>query len=54
MTLRIIVALAVCLIGGLFFLLSKDGDRKQLALHAFWCGLLVALFHVGTKTIALP
>lgn len=52
LTINIGVPFLVALLGALVFLLApatpRGADVKELAKHAWWCGLLVVLFMFAT------
>jgi Na+/phosphate symporter len=39
-----LLALIVCVVGGVAYIIAKDSKRAQLGLYAFGAGLLVFLF----------
>lgn len=54
MSLQILVSLLVAIVGALYYLVSKDGERKTLGLWAWGCGLLVTLLCLGATKVHLP
>ena len=44
------IPLLVSILGAVLYLVVKRPDVKQLALYAFACGLLVALFAIAGHT----
>lgn len=49
----IYLPLLVAIIGLIGFILPGNADRKALCKDAWWVGLLVFLFQVGTHSISL-
>jgi uncharacterized membrane protein YhaH (DUF805 family) len=52
MTIHILPALLVAILGAVVFLIAKNSDVKELAKHAWWTGLLVTLYYTGTVVAA--
>lgn len=42
-----LLALLICVLGALIYLLAKDAKRAELGRDMFWCGLLVFLAKFG-------
>jgi len=52
MTITILLPLLVCLIGAIVYFV-KAKEVAQLALYAYFAGLLVTLFEVATHVVKL-
>ena len=54
MSMNVIVALLVCIVGALVHLISTNGKVQPMGLYAFAVGLLVTLLLVGGQRVSLP